>query len=118
MNWLRKPRLNSAVATVAVLMVFSLSRVSVFKAMTISLIDRRFGHGRAEARFQEIEVATFVGLLDVLGEHPAVAAFIARLGFLPGGAALGQLLVRDVHVDGALIDIERDHVAGAHQRQW
>jgi hypothetical protein len=46
-------------------------------------------HGRAEIRAQEIEVAAFTRLLDVLGEHPAIAALEPCLGRSPGSAAAG-----------------------------
>ena len=39
--------------------------------------DVGFRHRRAEGRFEEVEVAALVGLQDVAGEHPAVAAFVA-----------------------------------------
>src|SRR4051794_16410553 len=35
------------------------------------LINRRLSDRRAEAGFEEIEIAAFVGLLDVPREHPA-----------------------------------------------
>src|SRR5262245_29766566 len=61
------------------------------------LVNRRFGNfGGA---FQKIEVAAFVGLLDVGQEHLAVAARELELGRLPGRAPLRQLLLRNEHVE-------------------
>ena len=45
-----------------------------------------FAYRRAKIRLQEVEIAPFVGLLDVFGEHPAVAALVVCLGLLPRGA--------------------------------
>src|SRR5215475_15653164 len=122
---MRKPRLNSAVATVAVETVLSLLRVvslSLVIAQSLlsfrdgprdrarerRLINRRLTDGRAESGLEEIEIAAFVRLLDVTGEHPAIAAFEATLGRLPCGAAAGKLRFRDIEGDGARGDIKRD----------
>ena len=43
------------------------------------LVNRRLVDRRAEPGLEEIEVAAFIGLLDVAGEHPAIAALEARL---------------------------------------
>src|SRR3954471_23880020 len=116
--WMRRPRLNNAVATVAVETDLSLLRVaSLSFVMSFSLVNRRLADRRAEIGLEEVEVAAVIGLLDVLGEHPAVAAFEAALGLLPGGAALFQLGLRHIEIDGARSDIERDAVAVPHQRQ-
>src|SRR5690606_26540423 len=108
MNWLRRPRLNSAVHSVAVLTAARRARVVSDRAvMAVSEAGRAgsenvgLGHGRAEAGFQEIEVAAVVGLQDVLRVHPAVAALIALGRRRPGGAARGQFGVADVQVDAA-----------------
>ena len=69
--------------------------------------------GRAEAGLEEIEVAALVGLQDVLREHPAVAALVARRRRRPGGAAPRQLVVADLEVDAPRRDVDRDQVAGA-----
>src|SRR6266849_3107214 len=45
MHWVRKPRLNSAVATVAVLMVFSLLRVASLSLVMISIPVLSFRDG-------------------------------------------------------------------------
>src|SRR5690242_20296262 len=82
-----------------------------------ALIDRRLPYGRTESSLQKIEIAAFIGLLDVFGEHPAIAALEAPLGRLPFGAAFGQLRLRYIEVDGAGVDVERDHVAISNQRQ-
>src|ERR1700722_4786551 len=120
---MRKPRLNKAVATVAVETVFSLLRVaSVSFVMVhpfsllsfrgdakhrtrnlevpgslraperrVNSINRRLLNRRAEAGFEEIKIAAFIGLLDVSGEHPAITAFEPGLRLFPFGAALCQL---------------------------
>src|ERR1700693_4278596 len=75
------------------------------------LINRRLADRRAEGGFEEIEIAAFVGLLDVPGKHPAIAALEAPLRLLPFGAALFQFRLADVEIDGADGDIERDLVA-------
>ncbi len=66
-------------------------------------------------RRQEIEIAAFVGLADVLRIHGAVAARVTRRRLFPGGAAARQLLVRHVQMDAALVDIDLDLVAGLHE---
>src|SRR3954468_25101255 len=101
MHWLRKPRLNSAVATVAVEMVLSLARVASLSLVMISLswltrsraplINRRLLDRGAKAGFEEVEVAAFIGLPDMPREHPAIAALEARLRLLPFGAAFCKL---------------------------
>src|SRR5262249_11306530 len=120
MHWMRKPRLNSAVATVAVETDLSLLRV-VSLSLDISSrsasINRGFIDRLAETGLEEIEVASLIGLLDVLGEHPAIAALEAALGLLPGGAAFCQFRLIHIEIDGARGDIERDLVAILHQRQ-
>src|SRR5579864_1764154 len=85
MNALRSPRLNSAVQIVAVLTVFSLSRVAASSSF-IGLLSRKawsnggganpsidvgLGHRGAEVGGQVIEVAAVVRLADVPAEHPA-----------------------------------------------
>src|SRR5579871_5497046 len=70
----------------------------------------------AKPRFEEIEVAAFIGLPDVPREHPAIAAFKPRLRLLPFGAALLQLRFTDVQIDAARGDVEGDLVAILHQR--
>src|SRR5436190_11635589 len=75
------------------------------------LVNRRLLHRLAKSGLQKIEVAAFIGLLDVAGEHPAVAALIAWLRRLPCGAALCELRLRHIEIDRAGADIERDLVA-------
>src|SRR6195952_2987010 len=112
--WLRRPRLYSAEASVAVLTVLNLSRVSGCSVMDLlRSVDHRFGDRRAEFGAQEIEVAAFVGLLDVLGEHPAIAAFETCRGRCPFRAPAGQFRVGYLHADAAGVDVDADDVAGA-----
>src|SRR5579862_2749484 len=75
-----------------------------------SLVNRRLADRRAETAFEEIEIAAFIGLFDVPGEHPAIAALKTDFRLLPGGAAFCQFGLRHIEIDGALGDIERDHV--------
>src|SRR5437879_105655 len=81
------------------------------------VVNRRLADRRAETGLQEVEVAAVIGLLDVLCEHPAIAALEAALGLLPGGPALCELGFGYIQIDGARGDIERDAVAALHQRQ-
>src|SRR5215470_7978191 len=66
------------------------------------------------AGLQEIEVAAFVGLADMGGEHRPVAAPVTRLGWMPGGAAAGQILFADVQMDAAVGDVDLDLVTRLH----
>src|SRR5689334_21594525 len=75
--WPRRPRLYSAMASVAVLSRFSVSRCSLLRGMVAS-VDHGFGDRRAEIGAQEVEVAAFVCLLDVLDEHPGIATLVAH----------------------------------------
>ena len=50
------------------------------------------GLGDGGGAFQEIEVASFVGLLDVLHEELAVSARVNSFFGSPGCAATGELL--------------------------
>src|ERR1700742_1302628 len=94
MNCVRKPRLYSAVASVAVVMRFSLSRVSGLRGMAFSRsIDSRLVNRRAEFGLEEVEVAALMRLANMLGEHPAIAAFEAGRGRCPGSLAAGEFLV-------------------------
>src|SRR5437868_15017995 len=83
----------------------------------MTLVNRRLLHRRAKARFEEVEVAALVGLLDVPREHPAIAALEPRLRLLPCSAAFCKLGVRNIEIDGAGGNVERDAVAVLHQRQ-
>src|SRR5271155_4125056 len=75
------------------------------------LENRRLADRLAKGGFKKIEVAAFIGLLDVLGEHPAIAALEPRLRLLPLRATLLQLRLGYIEVDGARGDIERYLVA-------
>src|SRR5262245_61068181 len=54
---------------------------------------------------EEIEIAAFVGLADMGGEHGAVAAKVAWRGLFPGRAAAVELLLRDVQANAAGRDL-------------
>src|SRR5215471_2772021 len=58
---------------------------------------------------QEIEIAAFVGLADMGGEHGAVAAKVARRGLFPGRAAV-ELLLCDVQVDAPRRHVHLDRI--------
>src|SRR5712671_2127895 len=106
MHWMRKPRLNSAVATVAVETDLSLLRVASVSLVIVSFsplrhsgmrllaqarndesINRRLADRGAESGFEKIEVAAFVGLFDVFRKHPAIAALETALRLFPFAAA-------------------------------
>ena len=63
MNWWCRPRLNSAVHSVAVLTLISLCLVFGFMVVCLSRSPARAP--RAEAGLEEIEIAALVGLQDV-----------------------------------------------------
>src|SRR5262249_53034242 len=64
---------------------------------------------------EEVEVAAFVGLADMGGEHGAVAARVARRRRFPGRAPAAEFVLCDSEVDAAGGDIDLDRVAGAHE---
>src|SRR5262252_6815472 len=57
-------------------------------------VNLRFGN--LPLAGEEIEIAAFVGLADMGGEHGAVAAQVAWSGRFPGRTAAVELLLRDV----------------------
>src|SRR5262249_3196758 len=59
-------------------------------AHVLASVNRRLFDRLAKARLQKIEIAAFIGLFDVPGEHPAIAALEAALGLLPSGTALAS----------------------------
>jgi hypothetical protein len=67
--------------------------------------------------FQEIEVAAFVSLLDVLHEELAVTAGINSLFRAPSRAAPAQFLCAHAHVQLAGRDVEFDDIAFLQQRE-
>src|ERR1700678_2886960 len=80
-------------------------------------VDRRLANRRAEVGFQEVEVAAFMRLADVLGVHVAITTLEPRCRRRPRGFATSQFLIRNPHVDAASGNIDLDDVAGAEQRQ-
>src|SRR5262244_2156316 len=58
-----------------------------------------FRFGNLPLAGEEIEIAAFVGLADMGGEHGAVAAKVARRGLFPGRAPAVEFLLRDVQVN-------------------
>ena len=65
---------------------------------------------------EEVEVAAFVGLADMVGEHVAVTAFVAHRRRRPGLAPNFHFSVGNVERQGAVLHIDGNHVAGIHQR--
>src|SRR5215467_6458820 len=65
------------------------------KSWSSSMPSVDFGVGRGRGALEEIEIAAFVRLLDVLGEERAVAALEAPLRGLPRALALHHLGVVD-----------------------
>src|SRR5215472_1998313 len=85
--------------------------MSTFLDKTTS-VDFRLGD--TLGALEEIEVAAFVGLPRVLGEHLVIAARVVARRRLVSLDAVGNLGVAQRDVDRALFYIDRDHVAGAH----
>ena len=65
----------------------------------------------AEAGLEEVEVAALVGLQDVLGEHPAIAAAEPGLRLYPGRPARRQFIIAHQHVEPAVRHVEPHGVA-------
>src|SRR5260221_7751979 len=112
MNWRRSPRFIKAVQSVAVLTVFNCARVCELSAMAAVLSENvRLARWRAKRRFEEIEVAALVGLLDVTREHPAIAALEAWRRRLAGGTPPRELVIRHVQPNAARRHVDADQVA-------
>src|SRR5262249_59894990 len=79
-------------------------------------VNLRFGN--LPLAGEEIEIAAFVGLADMGGEHGAVAAQVAWSGRFPGRTAAVELLLREVEVDAPRRHVHLDRIAGLHERQW
>ena len=73
--------------------------------------------GDGSGAFQEIKVATFVSLFDVLHEKFSVAAGKDAFLWAPGGPAAGQFIVAHEHIALAGGDVQFDEVALFQQRQ-
>src|SRR4029079_14307571 len=85
------------------------------RVMDVLSVDLRLGGRRGS--FEEIEVATLIGLRDVLLIKHPVAAHEPRGRLFPRGAARGELGVAHLELDLARCDVELDQVPVAHQRQ-
>src|SRR5258706_6617342 len=66
---------------------------------------------------EEIEVAAFVGLLDMLGEDHAVAAFVFACRGLPGAFPLAHLGVGNLKIQNFPFHVELDEIAVLHERE-
>src|ERR1700730_3723749 len=74
-------------------------------------------HFRPALADEEVEVGALMGLHDMLHIEPGIAAVVGLRRRFPGLLSLAQLVIRDVEMEAALLDVEFDHVAVAHQRQ-
>src|SRR5258708_11868321 len=77
-----------------------------------------FRFGNLPLAGEEIEIAAFVGLPDMGGEHGPIAAKVAWRRLFPRRAAAIEFLLRDVQVDAPRRYVDLDHVAGLNERQW
>ncbi len=92
----------------------------VFRIYIFPLIDWSVvlsGHVVAAAAGQKVKVGAEVGLVDAIDVQARIAAALVAwdLGRLPLGPAPGQLLVRHVHPQQPLLDIELDRVSILNQ---
>src|SRR5436189_3247884 len=79
------------------------------------LVDFRLGN--LPPAGEEIEIAAFVGLADMGGEHCAIAAHVARRRLLPRRAAVVELFLADVQMDATRRHVHLDGVPGLYERQ-
>src|SRR5207244_13486386 len=102
------PRLKRMLVSVAVLIDLSLSRVCglslLMASRQSSSVDVRLAHGSAEVGLQEVEIAAFVRLLDVLRERVAVAAPVVLRRRWPLRPAARHLRIGDFQADAARLD--------------
>src|SRR3954463_15703716 len=80
-----------------------------------SLVNFRFGN--LPRAGEEIEVAAFVGLADMSGEHGPVAAQVAWWRRLPGRLATSEFFLADIQMDAARRHVDLDGIPGAHECQ-
>src|SRR5438270_13982301 len=67
---------------------------------------------------EEIEIAAFIGLSNMLQEQLSVSARINSFPRTPGRATVGKLLFADLHVQLSLADVEFNHVTFLQQSEW
>src|SRR5690606_13891945 len=116
MSWLRKPRLNKVVVTVATLTCSSCALMAGVNADMYALLeDVWLTCGRTKARLQEIEITTAVCLLNMAGEHPSVTAPIACGRWRSGCCAPGQFGGCNIQGDAAFGQVYGDFVTRLHQ---
>src|SRR3954462_6576506 len=80
-----------------------------------SLVNFRIGNLPRDG--EEIEVAAFVGLADMSGEHGPVAAQVAWRRRLPGRLATSEFSLADVQMNAARRHVNLDGIPGAHECQ-
>src|SRR4051812_2551859 len=80
-----------------------------------ALVNFRFGN--LPRAGEEIEVAAFVGLADMSGEHGPVAAQVAWWRRLPGRLATSEFSLADVQMNAARRHVDLDGIPGAHECQ-
>src|SRR5215813_5523190 len=85
------------------------SKSPIFINASARSVDFRLGN--LSFAGEEIEIAALVGLSDVVGEHGAVAADVARRGLFPGRAAAVEFLLGDVQMDPARRHVHLDGIA-------
>src|ERR1700756_1639466 len=85
------------------------------RADSTSRLSVDFRLGDLPLAGEEIEVAAFVGLPDMGGEHGPIAAKVAWRRLFPRRAAAGEFLLRDVQVDAPRRHVALDRVAGLNE---
>jgi hypothetical protein len=78
-------------------------------------VDLGLGDGRSLG--EEVEVASFIGLSRVPGEHRPVAAPIVWLRWLPHSAATFECGLVYQELESPVRDVEFDGVACSDERQ-
>src|ERR1700678_465072 len=77
------------------------------------LVDSRFRARLAKVGTQHIEIAPFIGLLDMLGKQVSIATSEMSFWRSPGCPARGHFLIRHIHINAPRLHIQADSIAGA-----
>src|SRR6478735_319339 len=80
-----------------------------------SLVNFRLGN--LPRAGEEIEVAAFVSLADMSGEHGPIAAQVAWWRRLPSRLATSEFFLADIQMNAARRHVDLDGITGAHERQ-